>query len=107
MMMNRATTGILATILVGLVAALYGQFLSNPIVLDDIPFFVMDGRGNQPVSGYHYSLFELRSLPYATLAWSKAAFGLSLHYFRIENLLLHALVVVALFFFLKILFETV
>lgn len=106
-MMNRAMTGILAAILVGLVAALYGQFLSNPIVLDDIPFFVMDGRGNQPVSGYHYALFELRSLPYATLAWSKAALGLSLHYFRIENLLLHAATVLALFFFLKSLFETV
>lgn len=94
-------------ILVVAVGALYGQFLSNPLVLDDIPFFVMDGRGDQPVNGYHYTLFELRSLPYATLAWSKAAFGLSLSHFRIENLLLHAAVVLALFFVLKHLFESV
>lgn len=105
--MLKIPTGILAIVLVGLVAALYGQFLSNPIVLDDIPFFVMDGRGDQPVNGYHYTLFELRSLPYATLAWSKAALGLSLSHFRIENLLLHAAVVLALFFVLKHLFESV
>jgi len=82
------------------VTALYGQFLWNPIVFDDLPFFMVNDAGHQPVDDYRYSLFELRSLPYATLAWGKALFGLDMLPFRIENLLLHAAVAVALFFFL-------
>lgn len=93
--------------LLALIFALYGQFLWNPIVFDDLPFFMLDERGNQPVSGYHFSLFELRSLPYATLAWGKAAFGLDMLHFRVENLLLHAAVSIALFFFLARLFDAV
>jgi len=89
------------------IAMLYGQFLWNPVVFDDLPFFVLDARGNQPVSQYRFSLFELRSLPYATLAWSHAAFGVGMLHFRIENLLLHAAVTIALFFFLERLFEAV
>lgn len=88
-------------------AALYGQFLWNPIIFDDVPFFMVDSEGKQQVSGYRFSWFELRSLPYATLAWSKEWFGLEVFYFRIENLLLHAAVVLALFFFLAGLFAAV
>ncbi len=90
-----------------LVAALYGQFLWNPIVFDDLYFFMLDNEGNQPVSSYHFALFELRSLPYATLAWTKAWFGLDLINFRVGNLLLHAAVVLALFSFLSTLFSAV
>lgn len=68
---------------------------------------MLDATGNMPASLFHFSLFELRSLPYATLAWTKAIFGLDLIYFRLGNLLLHAAVVIALFFFLARLFETV
>lgn len=85
-------------------AALYGQFLWNPIIFDDVPFFTVDDEGKQQVSGYHFSLFEMRSLPYATLAWGKAWFGLEMFHFRVENLLLHAAVVLSLFFFLATLF---
>lgn len=96
--------GSMAVLLVLAVAALYGQFLWNPILFDDLPFFMVDNEGNQHVSGFHFSLFELRSLPYATLAWTKAWFGLDLIGFRVGNLLLHAAVVLALFFFLAKLF---
>lgn len=82
------------------VTAIYGQFLWNPIMFDDLPLFMMDNDGNQPVSNYHFSLVELRSLPYATLAWTKAWFGLDLIGFRVGNLLLHAATVLALFYFL-------
>lgn len=91
-------------LLVIAIAVLYGQFLWNPIVFDDLPFFMIDNEGNQQVSRYHFSLLELRSLPYATLAWGKAWFGLEMWHFRLENLLLHAAVSVALFFFLNSLF---
>ena len=97
-------TWIPALLLVLATAALYGQFLWNPIIFDDVPFFTVDSEGNQQVSSYRFSLLELRSLPYATLAWSKAWFGLEVFYFRVENLLLHAAVVLALFFFLAELF---
>ena len=94
-------------LLVVVVFALYGQFLWNPIVFDDLYFFMLDNEGNQPVSSYHFELLQLRSLPYASLAWTKAWFGLDLINFRIGNLLLHAGVVLALFFFLTSLFTAV
>lgn len=98
---------IFVILLLAAVVALYGQFLWNPIIFDDLPFFMVDNAGNQPVSTYHFSLFQLRSLPYATLAWTKEWFGLDLISFRVGNLLLHAAVVLALFFFLKELFDAV
>jgi len=60
----------LALLLVVAVTALYGQFLWNPIIFDDVTPFLLDNQGNQLVSTYHFSFFELHSLPYATLAWS-------------------------------------
>ena len=93
-----------AALLLLTAALLYGQFLWNPIVFDDLQFFMVDATGHQPVDDYRYSIFELRSLPYATLAWGKALFGLDLIHFRIENLLLHAAVAIALFFFLSRMF---
>lgn len=95
---------IFVCVLAGAVAALYAQFLWNAIVFDDLPFFMVNDAGHQPVDDFRYSPFELRSLPYATLAWGKALFGLDLWHFRVENLLLHAAVAVALFFFLARLF---
>ena len=89
------------------IVALYGQFLGNPILFDDLPLFMLDDKGNQPVSAIHFSLFELRSLPYATLAWTKEWFGLGVFHFRVENMLLHAATVFALFYFLALLFDAV
>lgn len=89
------------------VLALYGQFLWNPIVFDDLQYFMVDQHGNMPVASMQWAPFQIRSLPYATLAWSKAWFGLDLIYFRVENLALHAMVVLALYFFLCRLFQTV
>lgn len=99
--------GLLLVILSCATAALYGQFLWNPIVFDDLPFFMTDESGNQPVSSFHFSLFELRSLPYATLTWGNALFESGVLHFRIENLLLHAAVTVSLFFFLTKLFDAI
>jgi hypothetical protein len=89
------------------VGALYGQFLWNPIVFDDMYFFMLDNAGEQPVSAYHFEWLQLRSLPYATLAWTKAWFGLDLINFRIGNLVLHAAVCAALYVFLSAMFSAV
>ena len=96
-----------ALLLVLVIVALYGQFLWNPIVFDDLYPFMVDNEGNQPVSDFRFSLLEVRSLPYATLAWTKAWFGLEMFHFRVENLLLHAAVALALFYFLSALFAAV
>lgn len=89
------------------VVGLYGQFLGNPIIFDDLSFFMLDTQGVQPIDSFIYSPLGLRSLPYATLAWTKALFGLDLIYFRLGNLLLHAATVLALYAFLKYLFSVV
>jgi len=107
MMKKYFQAGIPLLLLVLAVAALYGQFLWNPILFDDLPFFMLDNEGNQPVSNYHFALLQLRSLPYATLAWTKAWLGLDLIGFRMGNLVLHATVVLALFFFLAAVFTAV
>ncbi|MFH2135604.1 MAG: hypothetical protein ABII81_10615 [Pseudomonadota bacterium] len=93
--------------LAGAAILLYGQFLLNPIVFDDINFFVANEAGRQPIDAYRYLPFELRSLPYATLNWGKALFGLEMLHFRIENMILHVAVAIALFFFLERLFAAV
>lgn len=101
------TTILAVVVLLASVALLYVPFLWNPIVFDDLPFFMLDNTGGQPISNYHFSLLELRSLPYATLAWTKEWFGLDLIGFRVGNLLLHASVVLALYFFLNKLISSV
>lgn len=94
-------------LLVFLVASLYGQFLHNPIVFDDLTFFMVDVFGKQPIDNYVFRSLELRSLPYATLAWTKTVFGLDLIYFRIGGLLLHAVCVISIFELAKlVLFQT-
>ena len=100
-------TGLLLIVLLCAIAALYGQFLWNPMVFDDLPFFQVSDAGRQMVDSFRYSPFELRSLPYATLSWGKAAFGMDMLHFRIENLLLHAAVTIAMFFFLARLFDVI
>lgn len=95
------------TFLAAVVGALYGQFLWNPIVFDDLYFFIMSNAGEQPVSAYHFEWLQLRSLPYATLAWTKSWLGLDMINFRIGNLVLHAAVCVALYNFLAALFAAI
>lgn len=80
-----------------LIAALYGQFLHNPIVFDDLYFFMLDNEGHSAIEKFSSpALWDLRALPYATLAWNSVLFGFDLLPFRIENLLLHWAVVAAM-----------
>lgn len=91
-----------------LIAALYGQFLHNPIVFDDLYFFMLGNDGHSSVEQFlKLSPFDLRALPYASLAWNAELFGFDLLSFRVENLLLHWLVVIALALFVLRLYRTV
>lgn len=85
-------------------AGLYGKFLSNPVVFDDLYMFAGNTLAN---FGHSYFSFTLRWLPYATLGWTWNSFGENLIWFRLGNLLLHAATAIALFFFLVRLFEAV
>ena len=106
---EKQKTVLLSALLVMLTAALYGQFLWNPIIFDDGQFFAQgdDGQPNVLQYSVSFSLLDLRSLPYATLAWTAQLFGYDLIGFRIGNLVLHAATVLSLFFFLRqLLFAT-
>ncbi|PPK72778.1 tetratricopeptide repeat protein [Methylobacter tundripaludum] len=86
------------------VALLYSQFLWNPVVFDDEYFF--DGTIHNQYLDKVFS-FDLRWLPYATLEWTRSLFGLDLIWFRVGNLALHLATTVALFIFLRRLFERI
>ena len=100
---------LLSMLLATFVVVLYGQFLWSPTFFDDGSFFTLDDAGRPHVLQFavSFSPLVLRSLPYATLAWTAQIFGYDLIGFRIGNLLFHAATVVALFFFLLQLFEAV
>ena len=86
------------------VMLLYGPFLWNPVVFDDIYFF--DGSVHKQYLDKLFS-FDLRWLSYATLEWTHALLGLDLIWFRLGNLALHLATSVILFLFLRRLFERV
>jgi protein O-mannosyl-transferase len=86
------------------VAMIYGEFLHNPVVFDDLQFFIFKQ------SLHHFQEFhplEIRWLPYFTIAKTAQVLGLELIWFRLEGLLLHAMVGIALFLFLDRLFGVV
>ena len=83
------------------VSLLYGGFLSNPLVFDDIYFF--DGKTPQAYAHSSFHL-DLRWFAHASLGWTAELFGQYLLSFRLGNLALHAATVIALFLFLRALF---
>ncbi len=82
--------------------ALYGRFLWNPLVFDDHNFF--NEKSIQHFSNFH---LDLRWLSYASLAWTHRIFGDMMIWFRMGNLILHFLVSLSLFLFLRKLFNVV
>lgn len=93
---------VLSLVLVLAVAALYGPFLGNPLVFDDKPLFTAGSLlGNALVP----SPLGARWVSSTTLAWTRELFGVGIIPFRVGNLLLHAATAVALFAFLRRLFE--
>ncbi|MDX8380101.1 MAG: hypothetical protein R8K48_08710, partial [Gallionella sp.] len=75
---------------------------------DDLYFFMLDREGHSAIEQFaNPAWLDLRALPYATLAWNAQLFGFDLPPFRIENLLLHGLVVIALALFVLRLYRSV
>lgn len=84
-----------AVLLLVAVALVYGQFLSNPLVFDDIRFFA----GLEQLAAF--SPLQIRWLPYATMAWTVKVLGEGMFWLRLEALLLHCATGVALFYFIQ------
>ena len=95
---------VLAFALFVAVDALYGKFLWNPLVFDDHNFFK-----KQIVEGYAHSSFDfgLRWFSYASIGWTYRLFGENMIWFRMGSLLLHFSACLALFLFLRRLFDAV
>ena len=89
-------------LLVLVVPLLYGSFLGNPLIFDDVSFF--DGKTPQAY-GHSFFHFDLRWFAYASFGWSANLLGQYLIVFRLGNLLLHAATAIALFLFLRRLFD--
>lgn len=107
-MIGSKRTVLWALLFGALTTALYGQFLHNPIVFDDLYFFMSDNNGHSAIEQFAYPVpWGLRAFPYATLAWTSQLLGFDLPPFRIENLLLHWLVVVTSGLFVLRLYLTV
>jgi hypothetical protein len=87
------------------VALVYGWFLDNPLVFDDLQFFVPGSKAFPNLAAF--DPLQIRWLPYASLAWSYDLSGGSTVWLRIEALLLHAAVGGALFYLIVELYRQV
>lgn len=103
--MPRIRSWMCCVVLLVMTGMLYGPFLQNPLVFDDMQFFSFDGMMLPQFAEFHP--LTSRWLPYATMAWTMNLFGTSLVPLRIESLLLHWSVGVALFFFIRNLYQQV
>ncbi len=85
------------------VVALYAGSLSSPLVFDDFAFFTTPDILSQ--YGRTFFSLEPRWLSYTTLARTVNWLGFDIFWLRLGNVLLHAANAVALFLFLKRLFQ--
>lgn len=93
--------GIQIVALIGIIAGLYFPFIHNPFVFDDLGYFIPGEKGDIPIIVGHFGLFDLRSFPFASFAWTIEWFGFDVRYLRIGNLALHAATSITLMFFVS------
>jgi protein O-mannosyl-transferase len=83
---------------------LYGHFLQNPLVFDDLNYLTASSVEHFLDQGFR---LDIRWLSYATYAWTKKFIGPDLALFHWGNLVVHLLTTISLFFFLQRLFQIV
>ncbi|MBY0438844.1 MAG: tetratricopeptide repeat protein, partial [Burkholderiales bacterium] len=96
--------GALCAALAIAVVALYFRSLDNPLVFDDRALMTPRVLGQYAQSMF---AFDLRWFSYVTLGWTWALAGDSLPVHRSINLVLHSATCIALFIFLRTVFEQV
>lgn len=81
------------------VVLVYMPFLGSPFVFDDVTLIMSGGLAKYADTWFH---FDLRWLPYASLAWTEALFSnVVTHFFHLGNLLLHVTNAILLFYLLR------
>ena len=85
-----------ALLLIIATALLYGHSLWNPLVFDDMLFFVDANLERWDTSFLH---LDLRWFPYASFGWTYKLVGTDWFWYRLGNLALHAFTCVLLFLF--------
>lgn len=86
--------------------ALYGAFLSNPLVFDD-HWFLPKSSGESLRAAFNLYWPPYRWLPFASIYLTHSLVGEDIMWLRLENLALHVANAFLLFLFLRRLFETV
>jgi len=92
-----------AILLLVCVLGVYGGSLSAPFVFDDFTLF--SNSATLSKYGHGYFDFELRWLPYASLAWTVDWLGYDRTWLRLGNVLLHGINAITLFYLLRRLFK--
>lgn len=87
-------------ILVAAITGLYGWFIDNPLVFDDIYFFQLGNPERVAAAGFS---LRPRWISDYSLAFIFQHFGSAIAWQRIGNLLIHAVTCISLFFFCKML----
>ena len=85
--------------LFAVVCLIYLPFLGNPLVFDDLAFFT-----TAALESYLTSTFQFgpRWLPFASFSWTNEIFSNVIpHFFRLGNVLLHAINAILLFYLLR------
>lgn len=83
---------------------IYGKFLNNPLIFDDMHSVQTD----KFLNAYSWMFdFTLRWFSYATFSWTHKLFGINLSWHRIVNLALHVAVVLSLYALLQRIFKAV
>lgn len=85
-----------ALMLIIATALLYGRSLQNPLIFDDLLFFV---DTNLERWGSSFSLLDLRWVSYASFGWFYKLLGLDWPWYRLGNVVLHGLTGILLFLF--------
>ena len=99
-----AVVAALCAVLAIAVAALYFRSLDNPLVFDDRVLMTPRVLGQYAQSMF---AFDMRWFSYVTLGWTWTLAGDSLPVHRSINLILHSATCIALFMFLRAVFERV
>lgn len=87
-------------ILLAAVAGLYGWFIDNPLVFDDIYFFQLGNPEKVAAAGFS---LRPRWISDYSLAFIFQHFGSAIAWQRVGNLLIHAVTCISLFFLCKML----
>lgn len=92
-------------VLAAIVLFLYGGFLSNPYIFDDLRIFNKVISADNVMPEYHFAWLQGRSLPYASFYWTKLIAGERIEYFKIGNVVIHVLTAIVMYLAIRLLLQ--